>query len=269
MIPVLIFIALLIMLAGVYCWRGQHCPGDSDRQRQVIEVCLSLLQVIQEAQRHRGLSIAILNGEKDFNEEVFTTEKVIQQSLSNMGEYYAAHYRVFSRDQWKAIIYKWKSLRASWRDLDFISNLFAHNELIIEMIDVLQQLAKEEHQRLGRERAQLISHWPQFIEHLGMLRALGVYALSQTSAASVMNISLTLADHKQQAKQVLSHETVVIDDQLLIQNSEHALRQVDKLIMVGGTEQPLNTGHTVKSFYQDMTSLIDSWYLLLQQRMHV
>ncbi len=249
-------------VAAVYCWKGRLCPGEHARQRHIIEVCLVLLQLIQEAQRHRGLSTAIINGEKAFLDELFTTEKVIHLSLNNMSEYYADRYRIFSRDQWLALLYKWKSLRRSWRDLDFIPNLFAHNELIIELINVLQQLAEDETQRLGKHRAQLIMHWPLFIEHLGMLRALGVYALSQQSPTGLMNISLTMAEHKQQARQVLSHETEGIMDKLLIENSERALRQVDDLLAEG------MPGLSVKSFYEDMTCLIDSWYMLLNRQMY-
>lgn len=263
MLPTTVLIFLIFLTAAIYCWKGHYCPGEHKKQRITIDISLSLLQLVQDLQRHRGMSMVIINNNKEFTDEftrdIFGIEKQIQYSLKYLQEYYAAHQRILKNDQWLALLHKWVSLKACWRDLDFISNLFAHNEVINEIIDVIQKLAEKENHRLGKERTQLLSQWPQLIEHLGMLRALGVYALSSQSHSNLMNISLTMADHKQQAKQILSHETSRVSNRLLFNNTEAMLRQIDDMLVNS------NLNESVKSFYNDMTLLIDCWYSSLNE----
>jgi len=92
----------------------------------------------------------------EFTQDIYNIEKEIQYSLNNLQDHYTAYQRILKNDQWLALLHKWTSLKASWRDLDFISNLFAHNEIINEIIDVIQKLAERENIRLGKDRTQLL-----------------------------------------------------------------------------------------------------------------
>lgn len=263
MLPTTVIISLFFITGAIYCWWGHYCPGEHKRQRVAIEITLSLLQLVQDLQRHRGMSMVIINNNQEFSDEftqdIFNTEKEIQYSIKNLQDQYAASQRILKNDQWLGLLQKWTSLKACWRDLDFISNLFAHNEVINEIIDVVQKLAEKEHGRLGSERTKLLMHWPQLIEHLGMLRALGVYVLSSQSYTNLVNISLTMTDHQHQAKQILSHETKRINNSQLFDNTEAILREIDDMVKNSHLNQ------SAKCFYDKMTLLIDSWYTELNK----
>jgi len=197
----------------------------------------------------------------EFTQDIYNIEREIQYSLNNMQDNYSAYQRVIKDDQWQALLHKWSSLKASWKDLDFISNLFAHNEIINEIINIIQKLADSERVRLGKENRQLLLHWPKMLEHLGILRALGVYALSSQSSNTLMNISLTMSEHKTRAMQILSHESSKANNQPLFHNTESVLRQIDDMLVNG------DLNNSVKSFYNDMTLLIDDWFASLHQNL--
>lgn len=266
MLATTLLIFLILMTSVIYCWKEHHCPGKHKRQHVTLNIEFSLLQLVQNLQRHRGMSMVIIHDNHAFTEEftrdIFNVEKDIQYSLKNLKDHYADYQHILKNDQWLSVIHKWTSLKACWRDLDFISNLFAHNEVINEIIDVVQILAKTESRLFGKKTTQQLLHWPQLIEHLGVLRALGVYALSSQSHNSLMNISLTMADHIQKTKQILTHESAHVNDRLLFNNTEAMLRQIDDMMIHN------NLNESVKGFYNDMTLLIDSWYTRLNRSLN-
>ena len=255
MIAVFLLAMAIALLLVLFFWRSGQC--SSSRSQRSVDVCLVLLNLMQELQRHRALSIAVLDGQFEFRKELGLTEHMLQRTLHALADQYGDRHAIFSSEQWHIVLRHWESLRNNWRELDFVTNLFAHNEIVLGLIGILQALADDEPKRLGANRVQIITHWPHLIEHLGMLRTLGVHSLSQKDPLSDARINLSITDHWQHATQELTQLSEKIPDASIVTSSEMLLRRVALL-----TEDSAQT-YNAQTFYEDMTTLIDQWYRMI------
>jgi len=229
----------------------------SVRRRYVTEVSLGMLQVMQMFQRHRGLSMAILNHRNEFEDELRQTETTLSRSLHALKDQYSSHHPVFATERWQSLLSHWNTLCNNWRQLDFMTNLYAHNEVILGQLGVLQTIAQEQFSLLGPERSRIISSWPSIVEHLGMLRALGMHTLSQDIDDSDTRVGLAISDHIQQARQGLDLVRPNLPDNSLVAMTEALLRRVSKL----SSEQ--KESDSAQYYYADITDIIDRWYRMM------
>ncbi len=252
-------VVCFLLVFIIYKRTGLCIPGAVKNQHSV-DVCLVLLHLVREMQRHRVISVAIHNGEANFRDEMALTEHSLHRSMHSLAEQFGEKHHVFSSPQWQTVQGRWESLRNNWRDLDFVTNLFAHNEVVLGLIGVLQTLADDEPKCLGDNRFQIINHWLPLIEHLGMLRTLGVHTLSQSDPLEESRISLSISDHSQHASQALLQLSKNIPDDSIVSTSESLLRRVLQL-----TEESATT-YSTQTFYDEMTALIDRWYQLITRQ---
>ena len=262
MIAVIFVAGAIVFLLALICWRTGVCFLPALRRQHSVELCLLLLHLIQELQRHRGLSVAILDGQTGFHHELDVTDGMLQRSLHALAEQYGKRHPIFSSPRWQNLLGHWESLRNNWRELDVVTNLFAHNEVILELILVLQLLADDQINLIGANRAQIIIQWPPLIEHLGMLRALGVHALSQKNLLEDSRIRLSLADHRQNAMQALIRVSDKIPNADIVGSSKMLLLHIDQLTEGGG---PI---YSVQAFYEEITTLIDQWYGMITSQIN-
>jgi len=253
----LILLAMLVLvLAGIsaHRWLRQGIWLPEPLRRRQTDVCLVLLYLIQDVQRHRALSGAILDGRKEFKAEREATELRLQRSLRAVVDQYGGRHTIFRQPRWRVVLGHWEALRNNWKSLDFYTSLSIHSDIVNEMITILSLLADSFQLRLGEQRAWVLSKWPELIEQLGMLRALGLHAMSRNdAAASDQSLQLVL-QHLRISRRLLEDIQAIDPDQPLLLRTKRALLRVEWLL----------DGNTARyhpyTFYEEITGVMDDWY---------
>ncbi|MGD2117331.1 MAG: nitrate- and nitrite sensing domain-containing protein [Chromatiales bacterium] len=257
---ILISMAITLLL-GMFFWRNSPVQLSLSRGQSVVEVCLVLLQLIQELQRHRGLSSVILDGQSGFDEELELTERTLQQSFFALADQYGGRHPVFGSRQWHGVLGEWDELRNTWRALDFVANLFAHNEVVLGLVSVLQQAVAEQPAKLGSKRMLVITQWAPLLEHMGMLRALGMHLLSLQQANADERVSLLVSDHLQYIELAMGQLADQVPDHSVLVASRALIARVANL--TGPGEKSFNA----QSYYEEMTAMIDQWYRMIRTQL--
>ncbi len=251
-----IAIAATLGLLLTYLLLRHYALGN---RRLSIEVCRALLQTVCDLQRHRGLSIAVLAGEEKLSDECARTEEALHHAFKGMTNHYADVHPVLRTEQWDEVVVHWRSLCSHWRFLDFVANLYAHNDIIMGCIGVLHTIAKKQARLLGHKRVNILLEWPPLIEHIGMLRALGMHMLSREARGDKHDdqIILAMMNHRQQAVQSLKLLHGQLPDPTIQSATENLLRRVAAL-----GEGNIDN-YTAQNYYTDITSVIDRWYRMM------
>ena len=253
----LVTVALLVLA----CWAAGLCPSRARRRARLIEICLVLLGLMQELQRHRGLSCAILDRRRDFRSALDANEYKLLRSLDAVGARYGKRHAVFRDERWRIVLGRWESLRNNWRGLSYETSIFAHGEVIAGLIEILTSLAEENRQLLGDDHVRCIAEWPQLIEDLGLLRAMGLHLLGHrpTNEDQLQGdkIATQLNDGRSRLRQIGRSGI----DRALSVRTRRAFHRVSWLLD-GNAER-----YHPYTFYEEMTAVIDDWYGLLRNRL--
>lgn len=233
-----------------------------ENRRLSIEVCRALLQMICDLQRHRGLSIAVIGGDTRFDDERFHSEKALHHAIQGLTDKYAGIHPVLRTGQWEGVVTHWRSLCNNWRFLDFVTNLYAHNDVIMGCIGVLHAVVKKQSRLLGEKRVDILLEWPTLIEHLGMLRALGMHMLSR-DADGDKQATLAMTDHRQHVVQSLKLLNGQLPDPTIQSATENLLRRV-AVLCDGNLDN-----YSAQNYYTDITSVIDRWYQMMNSQIMI
>jgi hypothetical protein len=237
----------------------ERCNLRAIRRRRVAEVCLVLLNLVQDLQLHRGLSGAVLTGQGGFRAELDAVQHKLQRSLHALAEYYGDRHPVFRQAQWRIVLGRWESLRNNWRGLGFDTNLSVHGDVVTGVLGILRVLASDNAQLLGRERAQAIKSWPTLVEQFAMLRALGLQILACDGPADTGKQDAMCA-RVQSARLVLQTIAPSVDDKRMLDATAQALAFAQGV--VNGSHSTTNA----EIFYAQTTGVIDDWYRLIRTR---
>lgn len=239
----------------------QACNPRLRHRRRVTEVSLVLLSFMQDLQMHRGLSCAVLDGQGDFLGERTEVGEKLQRSLHELADIFGASHPVFRGEQWHRLLARWDSLYNNWRSLDFHTNLTVHSELVLGLVAILRILADENSAKLGPEWREVITEWPPMVEHLGMLRAIGVHMLGRPAPSHDLKVRVSLKVHLHEARSTLARVESVLHDSQLAAASHQLIHRVSAL---AGDPPPMATA---QRFYTEMTRLIDDWYALIRAQL--
>lgn len=231
------------------------------RRDKVVEVCLVLLGLIQEVQLHRGLSGALLDGRKGFRRELEDNEYKLQRSLHMLAEQYGHEQPVFRSDQWRIVLGRWESLRNHWRELAFDTNISVHGDVINGLADILGSIGGKHRRSLGERQCRIVSTWPQLIEDIGLLRALGLHILGHRATADDQLLVDTIARQINTSRGHLKHLTDIDEEQALVIRTGRALRRVSWLLE-GNAER-----YHAYTFYEEMTGVVDDWYAAMRRNL--
>ena len=257
-----ILVAVGIVALATLIWAVARASRPRFAQRQqTVEIPLVLLNLVQDLQLHRGLSGAVLAGQTDLNGELDACGHKLERSLYALADQYGERQPIFKSPQWRTVLGRWESLRNNWRELDFHTNLLVHSELVTGLTGILRSFAADHADRLGADRSQMLATWPTLIEHLGMLRGLGMCLLSSRDEDPATPVHASLADYLQRARQALATIADTVNDHPTLVTSERALRRVAWLL-----DGNAGRYHTYP-FYEEMTAVIDGWYRLISTRM--
>lgn len=259
----IILAALMLIFAGIagarWLLRSAWLPEQMKERH--IDICLVLLCLIQDVQRHRALSGAILDGRKEFRAEREATELRLQRSLHAVAEQYGDRHTIFRQPPWRLTLGHWAALHNNWQSLDFFTSLVAHSDVVSEMIGVLRSLADSLRLRLGESRTRVLSDWPAIAEHIGMLRALGLHALAGTVDTDQSQLDKLVNLHLRISRKSLEEVRAEDADLALLARTRRALDRVEWL-MDGNSDR-----YHPYTFYEEMTGVIDDWYSTTRQRL--
>lgn len=236
----------------------------TQRVSRVGEVALVLLNVMQDLQLHRGLSCAVLDGQGEFCDEREATALKLQRTLQALRDQYGERHPVFARAEWTRILDGWASLQHDWRALDFHSNLGAHSELVLGVVGILKFLAADNAPLLGSERMAVIAAWPAMVEHLGMLRALGLHRLNGSDIDDPQ-MTTSMVTHFHAANRTLGSAARYAHGEEIVAASQALLGRVGTLLgsECEGEGEPAFDGPT---YLTATTVIIDHWYGLIRRR---
>ncbi|MDJ0741449.1 MAG: nitrate- and nitrite sensing domain-containing protein [Gammaproteobacteria bacterium] len=228
------------------------CRPAERRRRRLTDSALVVLALMQDLQQHRGLSCALLGGQRGFRDDCAAVGEKLQRSLAAVAEPGHAGHDLAAAAAWQRVLGSWDSLRHSWRGLDFDTNLAVHSALVLDLAGILRELA-ETHRDALAERCRVIAEWPQMVEHLGMLRALGLRLIGTPDARADAPICDAFRRHLHEARSALA-ETADLIQGLPVQTlSEQAIARAAAL-----RAQPAHVD--AQDYHAVLTRGIDAWY---------
>lgn len=239
----------------------QACRPGVRQRRRVTEASLVVLSLMQDLQLHRGLSCALLDGQQDFKQECAAVAERLQRSLIAAAEQFGDRHMVFRGAAWQQAIARWETLHGGWRDLDVHTNLAVHGGLVMDLVAILRELAMHNRECLGQCRTRVVTEWPSMIEHLGMLRALGLQLLGNRLARDDPRISTALKEHLHEARSALAGTADLLHGSSLLQTSETA---IDRVILLRADHPGAGDS---QAYYAVMTQLIDAWYRSIREEL--
>ena len=230
------------------------------RRRRIVEVSIALLSLMQDLQSHRSLSCALLAGQSSFDEELSAIGNKLQRSLHAFGEQYGERQTVFRGAALDHLLARWESLRRNWPSLDFHTNLTVHSELVLVVVGILQHIGEDNVRPLPGACVRVLGEWPPMVEHLGMLRAIGVHRLGHPDQPMELCLAALYRVHLHEARSTLASVADEFDRPALLEAGGRAVELAADLRAV------LPKGVDAPSYYAEMTDVIDAWYALVRQR---
>lgn len=237
------------------------CSPRARRRRRVVDAGLVLLSLMQDLQLHRGLSCAVLDGQHAFADELDAVGAKLQRSLHACSEHPDQRHALFAEQPWQALAARWESLRTHWRELEFATNLTVHSELVLGLVDLLAGLAERHASLLSPRSVRALGEWPPMVEHLGMLRAIGLHRLAHPESAGDATFIAVFALHLHEVRSTLA----AVDDMLGGQAVHAAGHRVVELAIALRGAPPEWLDAT--AYYAETTAVIDAWYALIRARL--
>lgn len=239
---------------------GETLLGRS-RRRETSVVCQELVGLMQSVQLHRGLSGSVLDGETEFSDALDEVEQKLSRSLYALAEHHGENHPILRHEQWQAVVDHWQSVSVNWRELDFYTNLFAHNDIINGLVGVLQILSANFGSHLCPQQGDLIKRWPVLIEQLGVLRALGLHYLTFHDSPKDPRVRDAMRDYLEYARAGLNELGASNANVETVDATRQVLDRVDRLLNDAGA---VPTPH---DYYVALTDVIDAWYRDLQRQL--
>jgi len=255
----LVFLTLTLLASA--CWASGHCNRHARQRECLTEISLVILSLIQEVQLHRVLSGALLDKRSDFRAELEANEYKLMRSLDSVGQRYGKRQPIFHDQRWRIILGRWEALRSNWRSVTFETSVYAHSEVILGLIGILQSMAHANRKLLGDRYVRLIIDWPPMIEDLGRLRAMGLHLLGHHPTHEDQLQTDTIARQLNSARSRLRHIEISGVEQSLLLRTERVFHRVSWLLE-GNAER-----YHPYTFYEEITAIIDDWHSLLRHNL--
>lgn len=239
----------------------QACNPRWWRRQRLTEVCIAMLSLMQDLQSHRGLSCAVLDGQSTFDEELSAVGAKLQRSLHAFGEQFGENHSVFRSENWEQVLACWDSLQCNWRDLDFHTNLSVHSELVLRVAGNLRRIGEENARVLPPACIRVLGEWPTMVEHLGVLRAIGVQRLGHPDEPMELRLAALYRVHLHEARSTLA---CVADDFAAPELLAAGGRVVE---LAASLRAELPKGVDAVGYFAELTAVIDAWYALTRRRL--
>ena len=183
---------------------------DAFRRREdSLTLLHQLHQLIKAVQRHRGISMGLLAGDKDFLPEFNVLQSQLERRLATLETFAHSTGGLLSDRDKENLHLAWVTIRQNWQDDDISDNFELHSHFIHQLLCMSFNLAKtlegplfedmQETAELNRKsisypiafsRIELLNfigkQMPEMIEQIAKLRGLSTYAASSQNPAELM-----------------------------------------------------------------------------------
>jgi hypothetical protein len=237
------------------------CRPGARRRRRMTDAALLILVLMRDLQQHRGLSSAVLSGRRDVRDDCEAVGEKLQRSLVAASDPTAGWQELFGSLPWQQIMAGWESLRHGWRGLDFHTNLTVHSALVLDLVGILCDVADTCREAIGERQSRVISEWPPMVEHLAMLRALGLHLIAEPAGFDDARLRGTLKTHLHEARSTLAATADLLDGSSLYRLSDEAVAAVVAL------RDRVHLSADPRGYHSNMTRAIDAWYAQIRKHL--
>jgi hypothetical protein len=114
-----------------------------DRRQQVLLLTIQLIQMIKAVQRHRGMSMGLLGGNKQFNEELLKLQGKLKRRLSLFLAFAAKTQNLLVERDCENLESAWLTISHNWQQDAVIDNYELHCHLIEHLLTLLNTLSRQ------------------------------------------------------------------------------------------------------------------------------
>ncbi len=191
-------IALLAAPLAMYVKSSQEAIAAAKLEQAGIEPVKKLLQVIQFAQQHRGLSANVLGGNAGLEAQRATKQAEADKAIETFAAVVKAEDNAKLSAVWATAVQNWKALAqgVAGRAINGKESYARHTSLVAEYLVVVDAVADHFGLSLDPEAEgyhlmmAVVFHLPQLTEALGQARARGSLYLAQKSMTNEDRASL-------------------------------------------------------------------------------
>ena len=174
MIWMLLIAIVLLSTLAVCRLRHVRKREETEQRRQAIAHIFLLRQLLEQLQRHRGLSFGVMSGEHALEARRWSVHQQLLRLLRNIGHYEASLYWY---DSWHQTRDLWQKIEAGFDHHTAAHLLLLHNQMTASLLQTIEALASRfDLVCLGRLALQAEGIWLELlhnIELVGQSRALG------------------------------------------------------------------------------------------------
>ncbi len=112
------------------------------QQQNVLTIVRHLGLLLMEAQKHRGTSMAMLEGDAKFESRVLHEQAVIQRLLEVTAQINLQCAEIIPAEKWQRVERDWQDLVQNWSDDTVITNFELHSHFIECILKLVWKLVE-------------------------------------------------------------------------------------------------------------------------------
>lgn len=195
-----VFVVFLLALQRLETQRRSQYRHRRRNGLKAVEESIALMTVIQQ---HRGLSAALLNGDKSFAAKVQAKQAEIHAAYKTLSDHVTNTPALYSsRTDMEAIDAEWGELRAKVHNLDPTQSYIMHTDLVRHVLYFINDIGERSGLLENRNRYlvkltdTLLLRLPVLVETVGQARAMGTGFAAKGKCGAVGRIRLTFLSRR-------------------------------------------------------------------------
>lgn len=231
MLITIIFCVALLLFFVILHW-AEKIKRQRKRERQLhgLDVLQHVLGLLTNIQQHRGISAALLNGDKSFAARLASKRHEIQGIFKNLGPLLTETAELRSdADSLLAVEREWEVMSSTIAHINSEQSFYKHTALIRKIIHLLGDMGEHiglldgEGSPLALLSNTLLLKLPLLMESIGQARALGSGYAAKGQCGAVGRIRMNfLEQHIRECQQDISAST----------DNTNATQRVNSLLQV-------------------------------------
>lgn len=187
-------------------------------QRDAIVLLRQLHHMSKAVQRHRGMSMALLAGNKMFEGDFSVLQRQVERRLATLEIFAAAGGDLLSSRDQQNLHNAWHTISADWQDDDVIDNFELHSHFIEQLHGMIGELAKKVERPVSaamvEDHGAEVAHFenaypkafkqiellnfiakqtPEMVEQMARMRGLATYAAAKGECEYTLDRKLRFA----------------------------------------------------------------------------
>ncbi len=146
---------------------------DFRRREDALGLIFQLNQLIKAVQTHRGMTMALIGGNKGFRENFSSLQYQLDRRIAALQAFVARSGKLINRQQEESILLSWRTIRQDWQDDKLSDNFELHSHFIEELQNIVLGLTKELEKPLeSASQIDTVAH-PQIFKQIELLNFVG------------------------------------------------------------------------------------------------